>query len=109
MSHSEGTVTPGNAFTEPSKRKRGHSDRDAASTSDASLHVSPAKAKRGRHLQDCEGSGTVAVETCKAGEGGLNSNFSEATNAIEHRTKSNKKHKKSSQKKHRRKHSHCQE
>ena len=44
------------------------------------------------------------METCRGGEGGLNSNFSEATNAVEHRTKSNKKHKK-----HRRKHSHCQE
>ena len=69
----------------------------------------PAKAKRGKYLQDCEGSGTVAVETCKGGEGGLSSNFSEVTNAVEHRTKSNKKRKKSSQKKHRRKHSHCQE
>lgn len=103
VSHSE--RTPGNAFPEPSKRKRRQSDRDAASTSDAS----PAKAKRGRHLQDDEGSQSVAVETCKGGERGLNSNFSEATNAVEHRTKSEKKHKMSSQKKHRRKHSHCQE
>ena len=109
MSHSEGTVTPGNAFPEPSKRKRRHSDRVAASTSDASVHVSPSKAKRRKHLQDGEGGGTVAVETCKDGEAGLNSNFSEVINAVEHCTKSNKKHKKSSQKKHRRKHSHGQE
>ena len=34
MSHSEVTVTSGTAFPEPSKRKRGHSNRDAASTSD---------------------------------------------------------------------------
>ena len=33
----------------------------------------------------------MAVETCKGGEGGLHSNFSEATNAVEHCTKSNKK------------------
>ena len=109
MSHSEETVTPGTAFPEPSKRKRRHSNRDAASTSDASVHASPAKAKRGKYLQDCEGSGTVAVVACKGGEGGLNSNFSAVTNAVEHHTKSNRKHKKSSQKKHRRKHSHCQE
>ena len=57
MSHSEGTVTPGTAFSKPSKRKRRNSNRDAASTSDASVHASPAKAKQGRHLQDCEGSG----------------------------------------------------
>ena len=109
MSHSEGTVTPGTAFSKTSKRKRRHSNRDAASTSDASVHASPAKAKRGRHLQDGEGSGTVAVVACKGEEAGLHSNFSEATNAVEHCTKSNKKHQKSSQKKHRRKHSHCQE